>query len=244
MKLKDMVKKYDYYREKFGKWSASQVDMGTGMAAYVLQNPEHKVEKVALYRDDNNAFVYGDYGQFTFDSLTWNISPTNIPYNNIGYLLEKMGSKQKEVITVFDSEICMKDVKAWLDDRIETNIPRETREALMEFLDESDWNSEAFEITDEYQELADYRDEIQFALDAMGRMGSREEWLVFLRENVHRLDKIEGDGYESDLWSAGKHLNERFFISLVALEVLGEKLEKEKERQDSTKECEDLEDLE
>ena len=61
---------------------------------------------------------------------------------------------------------------------------------------------------------------------------------------IHRLDKIEGDGYESDLWSAGKHLNERFFISLVALEVLGEKLEKEKERQDSTKECEDLEDLE
>ena len=64
-------------------------------------------------------FVYGDYGQFTFDSMTWTGSVYNLEYDNIGYQMEKLSHESRQSLKVFDEYKCRKDIINWLRHQLE-----------------------------------------------------------------------------------------------------------------------------
>lgn len=85
----------------------------------MLKKPESQYQKVCLYRDGCNMFVYGDYGQFTFDGMTWTGSVYNLQYDNIGYQMEKLNHESRESLRVFDESKCVDDIYDWLKEHLE-----------------------------------------------------------------------------------------------------------------------------
>lgn len=54
----------------FDDWEATEQIFDDNKAFWRIKKPNSEYQKVCLYRDGCNMFVYGDYGQFTFDSMT------------------------------------------------------------------------------------------------------------------------------------------------------------------------------
>ena len=85
----------------------------------MLRKPGSQYQKVCLYRDGCNMFVYGDYGQFAFDNMTWTGSVYNLQYDNIGYQMEKLNHESRESLRVFDESKCEEDIYDWLKEHLE-----------------------------------------------------------------------------------------------------------------------------
>ena len=101
-KLVDYIKGSEHYINEFTTWEASERIIDDNKAFWMLRKPGSQYQKVCLYRDGYNMFVYGDYGQFAFDNMTWTGSVYNLQYDNIGYQMEKLNYESREALRVFD----------------------------------------------------------------------------------------------------------------------------------------------
>lgn len=227
-KLLDYIENSDFYKKEFVTWEATEQIIDDKKAFWMLKKPGSQCRKVCLYRDGCNMFVYGDYGQFTFDSMTWLGSVYNLEYDNIGYQMEKMNYDSKQSIRIYDEDICRKDILDWLIDVLEDDYKdnQVLAKKIYEFCNEK------YYLTD--SEIEQFCSEnkldidtglIRFVSDCLDHT-DEYEWIAFLREsNLSDFDEV----CESELWHAGKVIHQRYFICMYALQVCGEKLKKDKE---------------
>lgn len=173
-------------------------------------------------------FVYGDYGQFTFDNMTWKGSVYNLQYDNIGYQMEKLNYESRQTLRVFDEDKCEGDIFTWLKERLENryDVEEEIIEKIIKlFKDESyllDSEIEEFCVENDLIEIEDI---LYFTKDALESI-DKYEWISFLRNsNLGEFD----EECESELWNAGKCIHQRYFICMYALQICSEKLSKQKE---------------
>lgn len=229
MKLIEKIDGAEHYIKKFSEWEASEQIIDDKKAFWMLKKPNSNVEKVCLYRDGCNMFIYGDYGQFTFDSMTWLGSVYNLEYDNIGYQMEKLNYESKQSLYCYDDSACKEDVFDWLKETIEDRYDdiADTDEELADVINKvkeffnrsyiSDF--EIKEFCDE-NSLSDIEDLMIFTNELLEHT-DEYEWISFLRNsNLDEFDEM----CESNLWKAGKRINQRYFICMYALQVCGEKL--------------------
>lgn len=69
-KLVDHINGSEHYIKEFATWEASEQIIDANKAFWMLRKPGSQYQKVCMYRDGFDMFVYGNYGQFTFDSMT------------------------------------------------------------------------------------------------------------------------------------------------------------------------------
>ena len=227
MKLIDKIESPEYYIKKFSTWEATEQIFDDKKAYWCLRKPNSNVEKVCLYRDGCNMFIYGDYGQFTFDSMTWIGSVYNLEYDNIGYQMEKLNYESKQTLYYYDDNYCEEDILDWMESVIEDRyssiadddeldeIIVKSKECLKDYTFDVDGFCEKYNC-EELRELLDFTDDLLQHTDEY-------EWISFLRNNSGTLSDFD-EPCESSLWKAGKRINQRYFICMYALQICGEKL--------------------
>ena len=85
MKLEDRIYNVEYYVKKFNSWDVKEIIIDDQKAFWEIRKPGSQIQKVSLFRDGSNMYIYGDYGSYSFDKMTWLGSPYNLEYNNLGY---------------------------------------------------------------------------------------------------------------------------------------------------------------
>lgn len=228
MNLLDKLEDAEYYIKKFATWEASEHIIDDKKAYWCIKKPNSNVEKVCLFRDGCNMFVYGDYGQFTFDSMTWLGTVYNLEYNNIGYQMEKLSYESKNSLKIHDETVCEEDIYEWLKERLDEKYETtpDIIAKVIEFLKNSKWPAGDIDDFCEENKCDELVGIIEFA-DGCLRHTDEYEWITFLRNTDFSNYDEE---CESSLWTAGKTINQRYFICMYALQVCGEKLEQEKSK--------------
>lgn len=231
-KIVDYIKGSEHYIKEFATWEATEQIIDDNKAFWMLRKPGSQYQKVCLYRDGCNMFVYGDYGQFTFDSMTWTGSVYNLEYDNIGYQMEKLNYESKQSLKVFDDIKCEKDIFDWLMEQLESyySLDEDELEKVSESFDPKTWDSvddlDIEEFCDK-NDLSEIEDIIDFTRECCRNI-DEYEWIPFLRSNYNRLYDFGDEPCESWLWNAGKCIHQRYFICMYALQVCGEKLKAER----------------
>jgi len=229
MKLEKRIQNFEHYETKFKDWIATEKIIDDKRALWELKLKDSNVQKICLYRDGKDMFVYGDYGQFTFDSMTWLGSVYNLEYDNIGYQMEKLSYESKKELHVFDDTECEKDIIKWcinvIDCRYDTI--RDSDEELDELcLKVKEYLSNRYRgDLDEFCELNNCFDirELLYFTDELFSHADEDEWIAFLRNSTNEIQEYD-EVYESSLWDAGKTISQKYFICMYALKVCGEKL--------------------
>ena len=226
-KVYDAIKEKKAYRDRFKTWEASELIIDENRALYQLKKPGSEYQKVCMYRDGPNAFFYGDYGQFSFDSLTWLADPHNLQYDNIGYQMEKLNRESKDSLMVFVEDNAIDDIIEWAKDRLEQrfNVSEYGIKTIVKYLKgNADKYYDAYDLIEAHPSLADTENFIEL-IDEMIEAASNGEIAYYACLNSHYNDLGEYDEIsESSLWNAGKTVHQRFFINLYAMEVCGKKL--------------------
>lgn len=196
-----------------------------------MKKPGSQYQKVCLYRDGCNMFVYGDYGQFTFDSMTWTGSVYNLEYDNISYQMEKLNHESRESLRVFDERKCEEDIYDWIKEHLEDlyGVDDKVIQKIIKFFKKSTYihDSHIDRFCSE-NNIDEVKDILYFTKRALEN-SDEYDWIMFLRNsNLEDFD----DPCESYLWNAGKCIHQRYYICMYALQVCGEKLLKEKENKE------------
>lgn len=230
MNLIEHIENSAWYAKEFDKWEATEQIIDDNKTFWMLRKPGSEYEKVCLYVDGYTMMVYGDYGTMTFNQMTWKGSVYNLQYDNIGYQMEKLSYESKESLRVYDQSACEEDIIDWLKQTLEdSDVEEALIERIVEYFNESDFIS-TYNIQ-EYCEMNDC-DELVCILDFVNdclRHTDEYEWIAFLRNNTDTLGEFD-EVCESELWKAGKRIHQRYFINMYALQVCGEKLKKQKEK--------------
>jgi len=228
--LVEKIEGVGHYIREFETWEATEQIIDDNKAFWMLRKPGSKYRKVCLYRDGCNMFVYGDYGQFTFNSMTWLGNVYNLEYNNIGYQMEKLDYDSRQSLNVFDDNYCYDDIIDWLKDRLEYRyrLSEDEIEKVVAWIKECDYDCYPLGIEEfcDKNGLDEIKDILDFTNDCFSNT-DEYEWISFLRSNSNTLDEFD-EACESDLWNAGKRIHQRYFINMYALKVCGEKLKKQK----------------
>ncbi len=227
-KLVDHIKGIEHYIKEFATWEASEQIIDDNKAFWMLRKPGSQCQKVCLYRDGCNMFVYGDYGQFTFDSMTWTGSVYNLQYDNIGYQMEKLNHESRESLRVFDERKCEEDIYDWIKEHLEDlyGVDNKVIQKIIKFFKESTYihDSHIDRFCSE-NNIDEVKDILYFTKRALEN-SDEYDWIMFLRNsNLEDFD----DPCESYLWNAGKCIHQRYYICMYALQVCGEKLSEQKE---------------
>jgi hypothetical protein len=223
MKLIEKIDGAEHYIKRFSEWEATEQIIDDTKAFWCLKKPDSQYQKVCLYRDGCNMFIYGDYGQFTFDSMTWRGDVYNLEYDNIGYQMEKLNYDSKQSLKVFDEYKCREDIFDWLRERLENryDIAVNIIEKVVSFIKDNSYiiGSELEEFCQE-NECDELSNIIEFACECLENV-DEYDWISFLRNKSFQEFDEE---CESSLWNAGKCIHQRYFICMYALQVCGEKL--------------------
>lgn len=226
-KLEEKIENFEYYEKEFATWIPKEIIIDDKKAFWELRKPDSEYRKVCLFRDGHNMYVYGDYGSFTFDSMTWLGSPYNLEYNNFGYQMEKLDRESRQSLKVFDEYACEEDIKDWiewyLEDKYENN--EELANDIFKYV-KSNYMLMDYEIKEYCEEnnLKEFEDLIIFVKDCLNHV-DEYEWIPFLRNS--NLEDFE-DPYESLLWNTGIRTHQKYYVNMYALKVLGEKLNENK----------------
>lgn len=221
-KLEYNITDLEYCKEKFSSWEVSEQIIDDKKAFYMICKPDSEYQKVCLYRDGCNMFIYGDYGQYTFDSMTWLGTPYNLEYNNLGYQLEKMERNCRKSLYEFDDKKCEEDLKEWFKEKIEYNYEDSYKEISDNLFKQINSNIyfDFCEFCENNYECYELQDLIEFIQECYENI-DEYKWIPFLQDS--NLDKFE-EKYESWLWKAGKVIRQEFYVALYALKICGEKL--------------------
>lgn len=228
-KVYDAIKEKKAYRDRFKTWEASELIIDETKALYELRKPGSEYQKVCMYRDGPNAFFYGDYGQFSFDNLTWLADPHNLQYDNIGYQMEKLNRESKDSLMVFVEDKAIDDIIEWAKERLEEQFDFSNHgiSTVIRYFkgckDDRDCH-DAYDFSEKHPSLSDAENFIDL-VDDMIEAASNGEIEYYAYINSHYTDLGEYDEMcESQLWNAGKTVHQRFYICLYAMEVCGKKL--------------------
>ena len=226
MKLEERIDGFESYKNEFEKWEAQEHIIDNKKALWILKKEDSEYRKVCLYRDGKDMFVYGDYGQFSFDSMTWLGAVDNLEYDNIGYQMEKLSHESKQNLYVYDDCYCCEDIVEWLQERLEDryDLDEETINNVCDWINKNYYSIDDVEV----EEFCDKNgiSEIEEILNFAGtcfRHTDEFEWISFLRNHSCELDEFD-EVCESSLWKAGKRISQCYFICMYALKVCGEKL--------------------
>ena len=231
-KLTENIHNFEHYKKEFTTWEATEQIIDDNKAFWMLRKPGSQYQKICLYRDGCVMFVYGDYGQFTFDSMTWKGDVYNLEYDNIGYQMEKLNYESKQSLKVFDDDYCREDILDWFEENVQESFYdiADTDEELDTLISKAkenlvDYSFDVDEFCEKYK-CEDLRSLLDFTDDLLANT-DEYEWISYLRSNTDRLQEFD-EPCESSLWNAGKRINQRYFICMYALEVCGEKLKEQK----------------
>ncbi len=184
-----------------------------------------------MFRDAFNVYIYGDYGSYTFDKMTWLGSPYNLEYNNLGYQNEKMSHDTKQSVYAFDSDEVAEDIIEWFKDIAVDQYD----------YDETEINSLAekinlqkipyFDVYDFcYENNCDTLNELLvFCSELYENSNDEYNFINYLRNS--NLDYFE-ESYESSLWRAGERISQSYLVSLLALKICSEKLRSQNGEED------------
>ncbi len=227
-KLEEKIEDFQYYEKEFATWEAKENIIDDKKAFWELRKPNSEYRKVCLFRDGKKMCVYGDYGSFTFDSMTWLGTPKNLEYNNIGYQMEKLGRESKESLKVFDDFEWEKDIRIWIEEYLENEGYDNYEELSHNIVDFADNSIEWYGFYSE-DDISEYCEEnniselyslIKFILECYENR-DEDDWIHFLRNsNLEDFD----EPCESFLWNAGITISQKYYINMYALKVLGGKL--------------------
>lgn len=234
-KLLDYIQDSKHYIKMFAEWNATEQIIDKNKAFWMLKAPDSEYQKVCLYRDGCNMFVYGDYGQMTFDSMTWLGDVYNLHYNDIRYQMEKLSRQTRDGLNTFDEQKAKKDIMSWFKDTLansrdiweDKDINKITRFVkskcpcntiyITEFVKKNHFSNKVFKL-------------IEFVSDLLDHAGDSTDFIAFMNNNYDVLE-IFDEACESSLWSAGQDIDQRYFICMYALQVCGEKLKVLKEKE-------------
>ena len=107
MKLEDRIYNVEYYVKKFNSWEVKEIIIDDQKAFWEIRKPGSQIQKVSLFRDGSNMYIYGDYGSYSFDKMTWLGSPYNLEYNNLSYQNEKMSYDTKNNVYISVPYCCV-----------------------------------------------------------------------------------------------------------------------------------------
>lgn len=220
-KIYDSLKDGKYYKDMFRKWEASKTVIDATKALYELKNPKSKDAKICMYRDGTNVFLYGSYGQFTFDSLTWLATPNNLQYDNISYMVEKLSDESRNAVYTFDENCAKSEILEWVRDRLRHYYAlsdAQISNVLKYFLCKSCHFFDIHKLISE-----DFIFIVEELIDAT--YSGEKNYKRVICENAEILSSYDDD-YELNLYNAGQTLNQRFCICMYAMEVCARKLTK------------------
>ena len=226
----ELVDRIPYMKGYFDEWGVYEKIIDDRKACWIISKPKSCFQKVCLFRDGENMFIYGDYGSYVFDDMTWYGSVYNINESNLRSLVNKTSAENREKMFTFDSDTCKKDIIRWLEEHLDScyEISETEIQKIVSifndcnYIDDNEIELVTASMDDEIADL------LQFIEDAMWHTGCKEDWTAFLGDEYYRLDRFD-EAFESDLWNAGRKIDDKFIISLYALQICGEKLSKEKE---------------
>lgn len=226
--LTDRINGFEHYEKTFSTWEASEQIVDDKKAFWCLKKPGSEYAKVCLYRDGCNMFVYGDYGQFTFDTMTWLGTVYNLQYDNIGYQMEKLSIESRMALYCYDDSKCREDIIEWMFDRIDNryyniDLSDSIIDGIKNLMDK--WLLDSHDINEFCDEngCSDLYELLDFTNDLLSNT-DEYEWIAHLRSVSDKLQDFD-EACESSLWNAGKRINQRYFICMYALQVCGQKLE-------------------
>lgn len=233
--LKDKIQNFDYYEKEFDTWEPTEIIIDENRAFWMLKKPDSECRKVCMFRDRYMIFVYGDYGNFCFDQMTWIGSVYNLAYDNIGYQFSKLSRDSKDALKAFDTDTCIEDLEEWFIETLEElkddyNIenPDEIAKSIFQYIKENDciFFYDEEELCKKY-DCFEYMDLVQFVNNAYCNCDDEYDWISYLRES--NLGDFE-DKCESSLWNAGRKVSQSYYINMYALQVCRDKLEEKAER--------------
>lgn len=226
--LRSKINNVKYYINMFSDWEATKQIIDENKSLYMIKKKDSDYQKVCLYTDGYFMCVYGDYGCYTFNQMTWKGDVHNLFYDNIGYQFEKLSTDSKRSVIIFDENKCKNDIYTWIKERLENHfdLEEEIIETVLNFMKEVDYfESELNELCEENC-VVEIQPFLEFSFDLLHSI-ERDGFslIMFLRENAHRLDEFD-EVSESDLWHSGETIYQGYFVSLLALQICGEKLSK------------------
>ena len=228
MKFEDAIKGFKQLEKELASWEATETIFDEDKAYWELINPEHAFERVCLFRDQHNMFVYGDKGQLVFDSMTWHGDVYNLRYEATAYQMEKLNKDCRESLYEFCEDQWVIDMENWLADELLNKVDdhEEVASCFIKYCEENSY------ITDiglhqycENNDLSCLHDLLYFIKECFEYFNSSSEelqsWGSFLESsNLKDFD----EPLESSLLTAGQVVAQRYFICMYALKVCGEKL--------------------
>ena len=228
--LIDKIQNFEYYEKEFDTWEPTEIIIDENRAFWMLKKPDSECRKACMFRDRYMVFVYGDYGNFCFNQMTWIGSVYNLAYDNIGYQFSKLSRDSKDALKAFDTDTCIEDLEEWfietlreLKDDYSIENPDQTAKAIFQYIKENDciFFYDEEELCEKFN-CYEYMDLIQFVNDAYCNCGDEYDWVSYLHES--NLGDFE-DECESELWNAGRKVSQSYYISMYALQVCRDKLE-------------------
>ena len=228
--LKDKIQNFEYYEKEFATWEPTEIIIDENRAFWMLKKPDSEYRKVCMFRDRYMIFVYGDYGSFCFDQMTWIGNVYNLEYDNLGYQFSKLSHDSKDALKAFDTDVCIEELEEWFIDTLEElkdnyNLEDsgEIAKSIFQYIKE---NSHIWYDEEELCEIYDcheYMDLINFVHGAYCNCDDEYDWVSYLRKS--NLGDFE-DECESSLWNAGRKVSQSYYISMYALQVCRDKMKK------------------
>lgn len=236
--LSDHIQQFESYKKRFSTWEASQILIDEKKAFWQLNKPDSNSEKVCLFRDGSTMCIYGDYGSYVFDKMTWEGNPWNLQYNNLDYQAEKISRESRDSVIIFDPETLKKNFLKWVREYLHEHHAEDIFvNKILDFLKE-DYGFHFCGDTDDLFEEIEYSENssdygnydeffcfVSLCKRAMNEMDDTQaDWTHFLRSEHHNFDDLGIDAFESGLHTMSYAYNQRYLISLYAIQVISEKL--------------------
>jgi hypothetical protein len=233
--LESKIKFADSYKAKFESWEASTLLIDDDKEFWQIKNPKSSVEKVCLFRDNRVLCIYGDYGSYTFDRMTWTRTPWNLRYDNLDYMAEKLSVESSHAVRIFSSTLAERQFLDWVQNYLKGFDANENFiEKAMEFLRQSSTYSS--DVDDLYDKIADDRESdygnyeelysfLCLCIEALSSMEDEISWQYFLQNSDNAFQDVQVSLYDEPLYRFGMEYSQRYLISLYALKILSQKLE-------------------
>lgn len=231
MKLEDAILNVECYVNRFNSWDVKEIIIDNQKAFWEIRKPGSQIQKVCLFRDGSNMCIYGDYGSYTFDKMTWLGSPYNLEYNNLGYQNQKMSYDTKNNVYVFDEDAVTEDIMDWFKDTAVNSYDYDETEINL-LAEKIDLRNNPYVDVEGFcseNNCDDLIELLQFTVELYENSDDEIDYIGYLRgSNLEDFEEV----CDSSLWKAGKRISQTYLVSLLALKICGEKLRCQKEKDD------------
>lgn len=228
-KIEEVIPNREYYEKLFKGWNADRYIIDSTKAVYELKDQNSSSAKVCMYRDGDTMCLYGDYGSFMFDKMTWIATPQNLPYDNVSYLTEKLSTESRTGSTGYIESQAIDDIAEWAKDRLTErfNADDEQIKCVTDYIQDT---SRCSSIDDFIKStpagtLRNIENFMLLINNLTEAAANGETSYISCVESLS-YDITEYDSDPSELYQAGRSLDPRLFISLYAMQICGKKLKK------------------